>query len=246
MIVVSDHGHRSPFSVLVSNAIVDLHVLATNDSFQCFPFYTYDEDGNNRRENITDWALRQFQAHYGIPITKWDIFHYTYALLHHPGYRERYAENLKRELPHIPMLGTGDTFTTLVAIGQQLRHLHIEYETVEEHPALEWVENKAVPWSWQVQKMKLNREKTAVIVNQSLTITGIPPSTFGYQLGSRSALEWVIDQHQVKTDKRSGITNDPNRADDPEYLARLVGRVVTVSVETMALVERLGAEVDVG
>ena len=70
---------------------------------QCFPFYVYDEDGANRRENITDWALGQFQAAHGADVTKWDIFHYVYALLHSPAYRTRYAENLKRELPRIPM-----------------------------------------------------------------------------------------------------------------------------------------------
>ena len=73
---------------------------------QCFPFYTYDEDGSNRRENITDWALNEFRTHYSDPnITKWDIFHYVYAVLHHPEYRERYAANLKRELPRIPFVG---------------------------------------------------------------------------------------------------------------------------------------------
>ena len=75
-------------------------------SSQCFPFYTYDEDGTNRRENITDWALNEFRTHYSDPyITKWDIFHYVYAVLHHPEYRERYAANLKRELPRIPFVG---------------------------------------------------------------------------------------------------------------------------------------------
>jgi predicted helicase len=70
---------------------------------QCFPFYTYSEDGSNRRENITDWALKQFQEQYGAEVTKRDIFHYVYAVLHSPQYRERYAENLKRELPRIPL-----------------------------------------------------------------------------------------------------------------------------------------------
>src|SRR5208283_3976285 len=78
-------------------------VAATTDSFQCFPFYTYAEDGTHRRENITDWALEQFRSHYHDPsITKWDIFHHIYAVLHHPEYRERYAANLRRELPRIP------------------------------------------------------------------------------------------------------------------------------------------------
>jgi predicted helicase len=239
-IIVSDHGHRSPFSVLVSCSIVDLHVLATTDAFQCFPFYTYDEDGTNRRENITAWAVQQFAAHYGTPISKWDIFHYTYALLHHPNYRARYAENLKHELPRLPLVGNCDTFTTLVSIGQRLMQLHVNYETVEEYP-LEWVENKTQPWSWRVHKMKLTQDKTALIVNNNLTLRGIPPAAFAYQLGNRSALEWVIDQYQVKTDKRSGITNDPYRVDEPDYLARLVGRVVQVSVETVALVEQVAA-----
>ncbi len=73
---------------------------------QLFPFYTYDEDGTKRGENITDWAVEQFRSHYGDrSITKWDIFHYVYAVLHHPEYRERYAANLKRELPRIPFVG---------------------------------------------------------------------------------------------------------------------------------------------
>ena len=87
----------------MTQQVPDLHL--TGDS-QCFPFYTYDEDGTNRRENITDWALEQFRGHYqDDAITKWDIFHYVYGLLHHPDYRERYQANLKRELPRIPFTG---------------------------------------------------------------------------------------------------------------------------------------------
>ena len=85
VIIVSDHGFRAEFSTLMTNLVPDLHTLAAVDGFQCFPFYTYDEDGSNRRENITDWALDRFRAHYGDDtITKWDIFHYVYGLLHHP------------------------------------------------------------------------------------------------------------------------------------------------------------------
>ncbi len=87
--------------------------------------------------------------------------------------------------------------------------------------------------------MRLNKDKTAVVVNESLTLAGIPPEAFEYKLGSRSALEWVLDQYQVSTDKRSGIETDPNRADDPEYIVRLVRRVITVSVETVKIVQSL-------
>ena len=103
VIIVSDHGFRAGFNTLMTNLIPDLHALAAVDGFQCFPFYTYDEDGSNRRDNITDWGLDRFRAHYGDDtITKWDIFHCVYGLLHHPAYRERYQANLKRDLPRIP------------------------------------------------------------------------------------------------------------------------------------------------
>ena len=246
-IVVTDHGYRSPFSVMVTNLIPDFHLLASTDTFQCFPYFTYTEDGTNRRENITDWALAQFQAAYGADVTKRDIFHYVYGLLHHPTYRERYAENLKRELPRIPLVAGAAAFARCNAIGRQLAELHLSYETQPEHPALRWEEHPErgaeSHVSFHVKKMRLTPARDAVIVNDTLTITGVPQECFEYRLGNRSALEWVLDQYQVSEDKRSGITSDPNRLDDPQYIARLVGRVVTFSVQTVRLVAALSAEV---
>jgi predicted helicase len=108
VICLSGIGSNKPFHCLASNIIPCLDIL---EKTQCFPYYTYAEDGTNRRENITDWTLQQFQAQYGQHVSKWDIFHYVYAMLHHPQYRELYKENLKRDLPHIPLLhnGGGDT-----------------------------------------------------------------------------------------------------------------------------------------
>jgi len=96
-----------------------------------------------------------------------------------------------------------------------------------------------VPLSYFVDKMKLNKDKTELTVNESLKLTGIPPKVFDYRLGNRSALDWVIDQYRVTEDKRSGIRSDPNRADDPEYIVRLVGQVVRVSVDTVRIVNSL-------
>ena len=87
--------------------------------------------------------------------------------------------------------------------------------------------------------MKLGKDKTSLIYNQFLTLSGIPKETYEYRLGNRSALEWVIDQYQVSTDARSGITNDPNRADDPQYILRLIGQVITVSLETVKMIRSL-------
>ena len=101
LICCTDVAYRSPsVSALMTKAIPNLSICSTTDGHQCFPFFTYDQDGSNRRENITDWALSQFRSHYNDPaISKWDIFYYVYGLLHHPGYRERYALDLKRNLP---------------------------------------------------------------------------------------------------------------------------------------------------
>jgi predicted helicase len=241
-ICLTDPGSEKPFMALIVNSIADRHLVGAGAGTRCFPFYTYAEDGSNRRENITDWALAQFQEQYSPEVTKRDIFHYVYAVLHSPQYRERYAENLKRELPRIPFVAH-ETFRTFVDIGAHLAELHLNYEQAKEY-RLNWIENKDVPFSWCVTKMQLSKDKTQLKVNESLTLAGIPAECFEYRLGNRSALEWVIDQYQVSTDKRSGITSDPNRADDEEYIVRLVGRVVTVSVETVKLVKALPSVVE--
>ncbi len=222
------------FSALMTRNIPCLHVGGRQG--QCFPFYVYDEDGTNRRENVTDWALKHFREHYGDKkITKWDIFYYVYGVLHHPGYRERFAENLKRELPRVPL---APDFRAFATAGKKLARLHLEYEELEPY-ALEWIETPDVPLSYRVEKMRLSKDKTQLKVNDSLSLGGIPPEVFGYRLGNRSALDWVIDQYRVKTDKRSGITSDPNRGDDPEYIVRLVGQVVEVSLQTVKIVDGL-------
>jgi predicted helicase len=223
----------------MSSALPNLQVTGGFGSpSQCFPFYTYDEDGTNRRENITDWALEKFRAQYGDgAITKWDIFHYVYAVLHHPLYRERYAANLKRELPRLPF---APDFHAFRCAGARLAEIHVNYEQVAEYP-LERLEQKGVALDWRVQRMKLSKDKQSLVYNEFLTLGGIPLEVYEYRLGNRSALEWVVDQYQVTTDKRSGITNDPNRANDPEYIVRLVGQVVAVSLETVKIVGALPA-----
>ncbi|MGB7600315.1 MAG: type ISP restriction/modification enzyme [Candidatus Sulfotelmatobacter sp.] len=278
-------GSEWPTFALATSDIPDL--LPAGGS-QCFPFYTYAEDGTHRRENITDWALEQFRAHYHDPsITKWNIFHYIYAVLHHPEYRERYAANLRRELPRIPFAActTGchpeaaessasprtphegpmqladstvaaseyigpsgrkergpqddiGVFKAFVKAGERLAEIHVHYEQQPEYK-LAKVEKAGEKLDYAVTKMKLSKDKSTLIYNQFLTLSGIPNETHEYRLGNRSALEWVIDQYQVSTDKRSGITNDPNRADDPQYILRLIGQVITVSLETVNIVRSL-------
>ena len=235
VICVGGYG-RKEFAILMGQFIPDLNFYG--DPQQSFPFYTYDENGSNRRENITDWALEQFRAHYGDEaIGKWDIFLYVYGLLHHPDYRERYQMNLKRDLPRLPY--TPD-FWEFAKAGKRLGEIHVGYGEVDAYP-LRFVETPDTPLDWRVEKMRLSRDKTGIKYNDFLTLDGIPAKAFDYRLGNRSALEWVIDQYRVKTDKRSGIVNDPNRADDPEYIVKLIGKVIAVSLETVEIVEGLAA-----
>ena len=231
--------------------------------------------------SIDGRSLKHFREHYGDDgIGKWDIFYYVYGVLHHPGYREKFADNLKRELPRIPLAPPCDPsrdpdqspkrkrgissrssdkslacasgsesnsrarawaamgFWRFADAGRRLAELHIEYEALEPWP-LEWLETPGQPLSYHVEKMRLSKDKKSLKVNDSLTLGNIPPEVFDYRLGNRSALEWVIDQYRVKEDKRSGIRSDPNNADDPEYIVRLVGQVVRVSVDTVKIVAAL-------
>ena len=235
VICVAGIGGRKGFGCLITNRITAFDLAF--EKTQCFPFYIYDEDGTNRRENITDWALTEFRSHYkDDTITKWDIFHYNYGLLHHPTYREKYEANLKRDLPYIPY---ADDFWGFADAGAQLADLHVNYESQPEYDKLKFVQNLDTPLDWRVEKMKLSKDKTQIVYNDFLTLDGIPEEAFDYRLGNRSALEWIINQYCVKIDKRSGILNDPNRADDPQYIVKLIGKVITVSLETVKIVEAL-------
>ena len=227
-------GSKKSFHCLMTKHLTDVHL--TGDS-QCFPFYTYNEDGTNRQENITDWALKEFRTHYrNDTITKWDIFHYTYALLHHPTYREKYQANLKRDLPRMPFT---EDFWRFAKAGARLADLHVDYESVPKYEGLKYIETDGMPVDWRVEKMKLSKDKTQLTYNDFLTLDGIPTEVFDYRLGNRSALEWVVDQYRVKVDKRSGIVNDPNCVDAPRYIVDLIGHVITVSLRTVEIVGNL-------
>ena len=233
-ICVSGIGNKGAFTPLMTKIIPCLGLLGAD---QCFPFYTYDEDGTNRQENITDWALAEFQSHYNDDtITKWDIFHYNYALLHHPIYREKYEMNLKRDLPHIPF---AEDFWGFANAGAALADLHVNYESAPKYDKLRKVETPGMQVNWDVEKMRLSKDKTQLKYNDFLTLDGIPAEVYEYRLGTRSALEWVVDQYRVKTDKRSGIVNDPNREPEPQYIVDLIARVITISLKTVEIVNNL-------
>lgn len=206
----------------------------------CFPLYTYREDGK-REDNVPLFTLQHFQKHYRDKgITRPDVFHYVYGLLHHPEYRTRFAENLKRELPRVPLAGKAADFHALAEAGRKLADLHVRYEEQKPYP-LKHVEDPDSPLDWRVEAMRLTKDRGAIVYNGFLTLAGVPPEAFEYRLGNRSALEWVIDQYRVGRDEQGNITSDPNRAGDEQYVARLVEQVITVSLETARIVAGLPA-----
>ena len=270
-IVLTASGSHFEFTPLATNLLPNLHTL---DTGQFFPRWTYeraepdsgtldfstdlsdgsediDIDGYRRVDNITDEILGIYRQSLGEDVSKDDIFHFVYGQLHDPAYRETYAADLKKMLPHIETPTDRTRFDALVTAGKQLMDLHVNFETAEYYPLIIEVKNTADPddsETWQVKKMKWKKTKgvtdhTTIIYNPRVTISGIPEEAQQYLLGPRSALDWVIDRWQVKTDKASGITNDPNdwcdEQDNPRYIIDLIGRVTTVAVETQQIVASL-------
>lgn len=254
--LVIESGARSPFALLATNCIPDSKTYT--DAAQFFPRWTYENapeeslfaessGGYRRIDNITDGILAHYRQAFGEQVTKDDIFAYVYGVLHSPQYREAFAADLKRMLPRIPLVANRDDFETFVDAGTRLLGLHITYEGVQPYPLHESTHPMGVD-DWDLYRVhKLTwRDKTtkdAIVYNQYLTVSDIPKVAHRYMLGSRSALEWIIDRYQVKTDSASGIVNDPNdwarEHDDPRYIIDLIGRVTRVSVDTMRIVDSL-------
>ena len=250
-IVYTDPGSQKPFMVCSVSCLPDLHFVGAAAGTGCLSLWRY-EDGH-RIDNITDWSLAEFRKHYqpgrgrkAQPVTKEAIFHYVYAVLHDPVYREKYAQNLKREFPRIPLHGDDEAaFWQWAGWGEALMALHIGYETVEPF-ALRRTEvpDTKVRAAGQSPKamLKADRDTGFITLDSETTLAGVPPEAWTYRLGNRSALEWVLDQYKERKPKDPTIRAkfDTYRfADHKEHVIDLLCRVTTVSVETMRIVEAM-------
>lgn len=269
VICVTGIGAKT-FSLLIANA---LPCLDNIEKGQCFPLYVYSEPESEsadsespnanlfavpavsakrqRRDALTDEGLAHFQSAYlGEQISKEDVFYYVYGLLHSPDYRERYADNLSKELPRIPRVKTAADFWAFSKAGRKLAELHLNYETVDKYPLQ--VQGGAVLLTdadYRVEKMKYgkngkDKDLTTLHYNSKITLTGIPLAAYDYIVNGKPALDWVVERQCVKTDKDSGIVNDANdwaveTMGNPRYPLELFQRVVTVSLETMKIVNSL-------
>jgi len=228
-------GVRVPFIALGMNCLSDLNFYSAEPA-QCLPLYRYDKNGD-RIDNITDWGLTQFQTHYSDrTITKENIFHYTYAVLHHPAYRTKYELNLKREFPRLPFYADFHQWATW---GKALMELHLNYETIEPYGLTRQdIASKDKP------KAKLKADKTQGIItlDENTQLTGVPAIAWDYKLGNRSALEWILDQYKEKRPKDPTIAklfNTYKFADYKEHVIDLLQRVCTVSVKTIEIIQQM-------
>ncbi len=256
VICVPGVGSTKPFSVLMTDLLPDLEFISKG---QCFPRYRYVEESDHKQlkqfdgmpqcsgggqvDNITKWSLNRFRLYYkDTTISRDMIFDYIYGILHSPFWRERYATNLVRELPRIPL---AKDFYTFSKAGAELSRLHLGYESCSEYPLKLVFRGKGEPQGEHFRigttKMKFsNKEKSVLWINDYISLADIPSYANEYVVNGRTPLEWFIDRYRVTIDKKSGIRNDPNYwFEDPHELITAFRRIVHVSVETVRIVNEL-------
>lgn len=256
-IYIRGHGSPHPFSTLLTTNVTDLALAGSwNGASRYLSRYRYvpQQDGLQfkRVSNINQNALFEFRQHFNNEvITEDDLFYYTYGVLHSQQWRDTFANDLSKVPARIPMAASLNDFRTYAEAGRELGDLHLNYESVEPYPLDEihaegW--NPDAPNAYRVEKMAYqgtgrNQDKTRISYNSGITLAGIPERAHEYQLGSRSALDWLIDRYQIKTDTDSSIVNDPNdwaeELGEPRYILDLVKRVTAVSLQTMDIVKAL-------
>ena len=243
-------GARRPFAALATDRLTDLHLFM--DGTQCLPLYRYTDDGK-RVCNITDWAIRHINEHYQEDwgkdfheiypdgISAEEIFAYTYAVLHDPVYRHDYRVDLLREFPRLPLYRDFDLWAKM---GRDLLDLHINFESaepyaLERHDKVPPAKGSGDRWTPR-PRLRSDKERGIITLDEQTTLTGVPPEAWSYVLGSRSALEWVLDQYKEKKPRDPTIREKFNTyrfADYKERVIDLLKRVCTVSVKTMEIVD---------
>ena len=259
VICVSGVGGSKEFSPLIIDEIPCMDLV---EKSQCFPLYYYTENEENqnalfdefnkdkyiRHDGITDWILKQSRSIYGKSVEKEDIFYYVYGFLHSKEYRTKYAADLKKMLPRIPLVDKKEDFWAFSKAGRQLANLHLHYETVEPISGLDVrftgdMGNEYDYFSVEKLRFPSKDKKDTIIYNSHITISGIPEKAYEYIVNGKSAIEWIMDRYQVTVDKDSGIKNDCNdwakEHKKPRYIYDLILSIINVSCQTVDIVNSL-------
>lgn len=259
VISVAGVGNNKDFSCLISNTIIDLGAIG---ACQCFPLYWYEDNANDlldlfkdtttdryiRRDGVSDFILKEARVKYGHKTTKEDVFYYVYGILHSPDYRTAFEADLKKMLPRLPLVDKADDFWAFSNAGRELAHLHLNYETVEPYKGVIPVFGAGNRVDYRVEKMRFGKkdketDKSIIYYNSQIRIDGIPLEAYDYVVNGKSAIEWIMERYAITINKDSQIKNDPNdwarEHDDEKYIYNLLLRVITVSVETVKIVNGL-------
>jgi len=235
VINTSGGSAMKPFQTYATEHISDYEFIEKN---QCLPLYRYTSEGK-RIDNITQWAVNLFQRHYkNKKIQRLDIFHYVYAVLHNPKYREKYEQNLKRDFPRIPLY---KDFWFWAEKGKELMGLHLNYESIKPFELKTFELSKNLK-ALNKPRLKADKEKGIIYLDEITRLEGIPKIAWEYKLGNRSALEWVLDQYKEKKPRDKTIAEKFNNyrfADYKEEVIELLQKVCVVSVKTMEIIEEM-------
>jgi len=247
VIATSGTGGSKPFSCLMTDRVSELHL---QENSQCFPLWYWEEEkaGNlfatsGKQCGLTDWFIGEGKKRFGQDVTPEDLFYYIYGLLHTKSYRETFESDVKKVLARVTLDVTKEQYEALRDAGRKLGDLHVNYEAVAPHPEVmvygdEW-EN------FKVEKLKHPKkgQTDQIIYNSKITIGNVPDKAYRYEVNGRSAVGWLLDRYQVKTDKKSGIVNDPNdwaeEVGNPRYILDLILSVIHVSTQTVDIVDSL-------
>ncbi|MDR0550344.1 MAG: DEAD/DEAH box helicase family protein [Deltaproteobacteria bacterium] len=256
VICVAGVGVTKDFSCIITDIIPDLELAGKS---QCFPRYYYEPfnqkqgdlftkvvEGYVRYDTITDFIFKECHLKYSQNVTKDQIFYYVYGLLHSKDYRETFAADLKKMLPRLPLVDDPADFESFYTAGQTLAKLHADYETVNPYDKVEITglekDNFHVD-KIRFAKINAKDDLTTIIYNQYITIKNIPLEAYDYVVNGRSAIAWLLDRYRVTIDKDSGVKNDPNdwakEHNSPRYILDLILRIITVSLETINIVNNL-------
>ena len=255
VICVPGVGTKKGFMPFIVDTIPDVQLQFNG---QCFPLYYYEKNDRDvlslfdngkdefvRRDAITDFILQRAREEYGPRTTKEDVFYYVYGILHAKEYRERFAADLQKSLPRLPLVEDTKTFRAFVSVGKKLAALHLNYESIEPHPSVIVENDSAAPKVQQMRFGKSNGEEDKSIIhfNDAIRIINIPLRAYDWQVNGKSPIEWVMERYAVTVNRDSQIRNDPNEwckeIEQPRYILELIGRIVNVSIQTLDLIAAL-------
>ena len=254
-ICVPGVGTKKGFMPFIVDTIPDVQLQFNG---QCFPLYYYEKNDRDvlslfdsgkdeyvRRDAITDFILQRAREEYGPRTTKEDVFYYVYGILHAKEYRERFAADLQKSLPRLPLVEDTKTFRAFVSVGKKLASLHLNYESIEPHPSVIIENDSAAPMIQQMRFGKSNgvEDKSIIQFNDAIRIVNIPLRAYDWQVNGKSPIEWVMERYAVTVNRDSHIRNDPNEwckeIEQPRYILELIGRIVNVSIQTLDLIAAL-------